>query len=237
MIDNALSAGNPIPEEFSARAKTRCKALADGTANREVAKQFPAAFQFTNEMGWIPEGWEERKIEDVIQRLPVGKKYSQKTASHSGNIPILDQGKSGIIGYHNDKAGVHASTDDPVIVFANHTCYMRLIMYNFSVIQNVLPYCGRSISIYWIYCATFGKQKFIEYKGHWPDFVIKNIAVPDEVLTSKFGKAVETSFQKINANEKEIQYLSNLRDTLLPKLISGEIRIPEAEKLTEEALA
>ena len=58
VIDNALAAGNPIPEAFSARADTRRKALADGTANRDVAKQFPATFHFTEEMGWIPEGWE-----------------------------------------------------------------------------------------------------------------------------------------------------------------------------------
>ena len=34
-----------------------------------------------------------------------------------------------------------------------------------------------------------------------------------------------------------IQVFTKLRDTLLPKLISGELRIPEAEKLTEKALA
>ncbi|MBF0202290.1 MAG: restriction endonuclease subunit S [Desulfamplus sp.] len=33
VIDNALAAGNSIPEEFAARAETRRKALADGTAN------------------------------------------------------------------------------------------------------------------------------------------------------------------------------------------------------------
>jgi type I restriction enzyme S subunit len=34
-----------------------------------------------------------------------------------------------------------------------------------------------------------------------------------------------------------IQPLTKLRDTLLPKLISGELRIPEAELATKEALA
>ncbi|SLM33033.1 hypothetical protein MTBBW1_850021 [Desulfamplus magnetovallimortis] len=42
--------------------------------------------------------------------------------------------------------------------------------------------------------------------------------------------------EKIADNESQTINLTNLRDTLLPKLISGEIRIPEAEKLTEEAL-
>jgi type I restriction enzyme S subunit len=34
---------------------------------------------------------------------------------------------------------------------------------------------------------------------------------------------------------KEVELLANARDTLLPKLISGELRIPEAEKLLEQA--
>jgi len=36
-------------------------------------------------------------------------------------------------------------------------------------------------------------------------------------------------------NREEEQTLSNLRDTLLPKLLSGELRIPDAEKLAAEA--
>lgn len=66
----------------------------------------------------------------------------KKTAEEKGTVPILDQGKSGLIGYHNDKPGMMASPDDPIIVFANHTCYMRLIMFDFSAIQNVLPFSG-----------------------------------------------------------------------------------------------
>ena len=35
--------------------------------------------------------------------------------------------------------------------------------------------------------------------------------------------------------EKEIETLAELRDTLLPKLISGELHIPDAEKFLEDA--
>ena len=62
VIDNALAAGNPIPAELADRAEVRRAALADGTANREAAKPFPAAFQQTEELGWIPEGWEVSTI-------------------------------------------------------------------------------------------------------------------------------------------------------------------------------
>ena len=58
VIDNAIAAGNPIPEELADRAEVRRAALANGTANREAAKPFPAGFQQTEEMGWIPVGWD-----------------------------------------------------------------------------------------------------------------------------------------------------------------------------------
>ena len=43
VIDNALAAGNPIPDELAARAEVRRQALANGTANREAAKAAAAA--------------------------------------------------------------------------------------------------------------------------------------------------------------------------------------------------
>jgi len=40
--------------------------------------------------------------------------------------------------------------------------------------------------------------------------------------------------ESIQSNTLETEHLATIRDTLLPKLISGEIRIPDAEKLLEE---
>ncbi len=36
---------------------------------------------------------------------------------------------------------------------------------------------------------------------------------------------IKSYFEKINQNKKQIQTLENLRDTLLPKLLSGEVRV------------
>jgi type I restriction enzyme, S subunit len=180
-----------------------------------------------SELGLIPVGWGVCKIKDIIKRLPVGKKYSQKTASEKGNVPILDQGKSGIIGYHNDKPGVMASPDDPIIVFANHTCYMRLIMHDISAIQNVLPFKGTDLDIYWVYGATYGKQEFIEYKGHWPDLVIKKVVVPGNQLDEKYGEFVEPFFKANYQNDLQSTKLAELRNIFLPKLLAGQIDLSQ----------
>ena len=197
-----------------------------------IAALFPDSFA-DSELGPIPAGWEVKKIGDVVRRISVGKKYSQKTAAESGIVPILDQGKSGIIGYHNDKPGVTASTSEPIIVFANHTCYMRLIMHDFSAIQNVLPFEGKNHDIYWLFCATTRKQEFIEYKGHWPDFLIKEIVVPERTLQSEFGRVVAAFFRQAHINDSQSRTLTALRDALLPKLVSGEIRVADAKKQVE----
>ena len=189
---------------------------------KHIADLFPD-FLVDSELGEIPEGWEVNTIGEIVKRKSVKKKYSQKTALKSGNVPILDQGKSGIIGYHNNAPGVDASPSNPIIVFANHTCYMRLIMHEFSAIQNVLPFEGKNHDIYWLYCATIGKQEFIEYKGHWPDFSIKEIIIPGRILQSEFGKVVAVLFQQIHLNDSQSHILANIRDALLPKLLSGEL--------------
>jgi type I restriction enzyme S subunit len=87
VIDNALAAGNPIPEAFAARAETRRKALAHGTANRDVAKQFPAAFQFTEEMGWIPEGWEISQLHTLIDLIGGGTPKTSVDEYWNASIP------------------------------------------------------------------------------------------------------------------------------------------------------
>lgn len=51
------------------------------------------------------------------------------------------------------------------------------------------------------------------------------ISVPDTDSLSQFSNAVKSIFEKIKSNSKEIQTLTQLRDTLLPKLMSGELTI------------
>ena len=56
-------------------------------------------------------------------------------------------------------------------------------------------------------------------------------------LNEQFTSAIEPFYEKLKALRRGNETLTKLRDTLLPKLISGELRIPEAKKLTEDALA
>ena len=201
-----------------------------------TAAQFPDSFE-ESELGEIPKGWSVLKFGEFIERLSVGKKFDQKTALVEGLVPILDQGKSGMIGFHNETPGVNASLDSPVVVFANHTCYMRLICFDFSAIQNVLPFVGKGVDTVWAFFATRDRVKFTEYKGHWPDFAIEKAVVPLKSLTDSFRGAVSPLIRRIRINELQTETLSNLRDTLLPRLISGQLRLPDAEAQIEALTA
>jgi type I restriction enzyme, S subunit len=140
-----------------------------------------------SEMGMIPEGWKVQNVLDVIERIGVGKKYDNNSALPTGKVQILDQGRSGNIGYHNDAPGVIANIDNPVVIFTNHTCYYRLMTEPFSCIQNVLPYIGKNdYPTLFIYFLTKDKITMQEYKGHWPDFEQQHFMVPPVPLAQRF---------------------------------------------------
>lgn len=176
------------------------------------------------ELGLMPEGWDVATVSDITKRVPSGKKYENKTANASGMVPILDQGKSGFIGYHDDEPGVLASEENPIIVFANHTCYQNLIMFPFSTIQNILPFYPNdenSQNIFWLHWATKDLIKFNDYKGHWPEFIGKKLLLPKKELCEKFGEIIKPMIIEKYKLEKYNNNLCQTRDLLLPKLMGG----------------
>jgi len=51
------------------------------------------------------------------------------------------------------------------------------------------------------------------------------LRLPDDQILQKFDVIIKDYFDKILSNQKQIQTLTKLRDTLLPKLMSGEVRV------------
>ena len=52
---------------------------------------------------------------------------------------------------------------------------------------------------------------------------------PSEKVLKEYDGVINGFFKKIELNQQEITHLTNLRDTLLPKLMSGEIDVNEVE--------
>jgi type I restriction enzyme, S subunit len=55
--------------------------------------------------------------------------------------------------------------------------------------------------------------------------------VPTSDIAFQFGEFARNVFSKMKANDDESRTLAEARDALLPKLVSGEVRVSEAEEL------
>ena len=60
--------------------------------------------------------------------------------------------------------------------------------------------------------------------------------VPPPAVSLKFGELINPLFERIAKNELESRTLAQTRDLLLPRLMSGELRLAEAERIAEAAL-
>ncbi len=61
------------------------------------------------------------------------------------------------------------------------------------------------------------------------------VVVPSDLVLASFTRSAGSLYRQLAENEREARSLAQLRDTLLPKLISGELRVPDAERILEEA--
>lgn len=179
-----------------------------------------------SELGQIPEGWRVGTVNDFIKRETISYRCDQDDLLSKGKTPIIDQGTSGLYGYTEREPDFQASKENPVILFTNHTCNMWFVNYSFCAIQNVIPFRGNDkYDIFFVYYMTLGRVSFIEYKGHWPDFEQKEYIIPTPKIANEFAEFVKPLQYKIWNNISQIQTLSTLRDTLLPKLMRGEVRV------------
>jgi len=76
-----------------------------------------------------------------------------------------------------------------------------------------------------LFAPSLSKNAVPDYK-----FILAN-----EDLVNIYSKYAGSIFSKVNTTIEENNFLSELRDTLLPKLISGEITLPEVEEIVKEA--
>ena len=169
-----------------------------------------------SEIGKIPKKWKILKIKDIVRRIPIAKKYNTQNILNDGKIPVIDQTKNEILGYHNENDFIPASLEKPVMTFANHTCNIRLMTKNFSTIQNVIPLAPTKTSVFWLYFRSIDEQKFEEYKGHIPDFLNTKIALPnDSNILNYFEKLIQPIVKKIFRNTNEIELLNEVKKKFL----------------------
>ncbi|WP_424406930.1 restriction endonuclease subunit S [Pasteurella sp. PK-2025] len=188
----------------------------------KTAALFPSEM-VESELGDVPKGWGYCKVGDVVDRLKNPQKLKKDDISADYSVPVFEQGSNILMGY-TQVAGFEADIENPMFIFGDHTCVTHLSTTPFSSYQNVITLKGFNLSTYWVYWAVRDKQKFQEYRRHWMEFIVKDIIVPDnKLLCDKFSERVKYFHKKIDENTKENQTLSEIRDSLLPRLLSGDL--------------
>lgn len=229
VLDNALTAGNKIPEELQARAEKR-KGLSDSknllSTNPRLAAQFPDSFVFNERLGkWIPEGWEDVEVGDILERLKISNRYKKDQVKEFGKVPVYEQGADILLGYHENKPDVDASINHPAFIFGDHTCVMKLGISPFSISANVIVLKGNARNTIWTYFGLQGVQSFEEYRRHWMELIVKSIILPPVDLCDKFQELIKPYILQKFETQKQIETLTQLRNTLLPELISGRVKV------------
>ena len=192
-----------------------------------TAALFPDEME-ESELGDIPRGWSVSKVETLLSRLSAKARYTKEQVSAYGQIPVFEQGASILLGYHNGVASYPASAESPMFIFGDHTCVTRLSCQPFDISQNVIPLQGKNRATAWVYYAVKEKQKFQEYRRHWMELISKDVVIATADICLEFSKRITKLHLQIEANERQMQSLRELRDTLLPKLLSGELSVTEA---------
>jgi type I restriction enzyme S subunit len=71
----------------------------------------------------------------------------------------------------------------------------------------------------------------------WQDVAGFAVTLPPQAIASAFDAVAKPMFDRIHSNIESARVLVAVRDTLLPRLISGKLRLPEAQEQVEEAVA
>lgn len=221
----------------------------------ETAALFPAAF---NDDG-LPEGWGESTIGEEVSVVGGGTPSTKNPdfwegGQHHWTTPkdlsplvspvllgtgrkITDAGLSKISSGLLPVGTVLLSSRAPV-------GYLAIAEVATAVNQGFIAMkCDNRLSNLYVLFWTYQNMNVIKQNASGTTFqeISKknfkplSVNVPSDEVITEFDKTVRPLYEKVVANVEQNQTLAELRDTLLPKLMSGQIRLRDAEKLVEDA--
>jgi type I restriction enzyme S subunit len=223
----------------------------------EISDLFPDSFE-DSELGEIPSGWSVGEINQILnlQKDSLDPATAPDEAFDHYSIPAFDAGK-----YPAKELGssiksqkflvgdgdllvskLNPSTPRVWIPFASSgrraICSTEfLVCRTSSVFGRAYAYClASSDAIVEALTGLAGGTSNSHQRIRPGDFLALPCCIGTEIVRSAFLDVVEPLLGKSLVLRTESRSLSTTRDALLPKLISGEIRIPDAEKMLEEML-
>jgi len=226
---------DPVRAKMAGESKESiCKRL---KLTPEILDLFPDRL-VDSELGEIPEGWQNPYFSELVMAKQ-GKYLDsemKKSPDRDSSVPVW--GGNDIIGYTTEPL-----YKNPVVLITCRGSNCGLIKYTKSEswVSNNSFACRPNVgSTYFLLtyllkenfedCITGSAQPQITYS----ELKKKKMKYPVQNLICEiFSDKVDDLYLEAIGLETQITYLTEIRDTILPKLISGEIRVPEAEHLIE----
>lgn len=245
VIDNALKAGNPIPDELAEKAQRRQAVLNRAntpTLPDDVLNLFPDSFE-DSDLGPIPKGWRATTLGHFIEihdskRIPLNKKQRSER-----NGPYPYYGAASIMDYVDDYLfdGVYVlAGEDGSVIKDDGTPVLQYVWGKFWVNNHAHVLRGKngiSSEHLLLFLRQVDIRAFVtgavQLKISQKNLKSIPFLMPSNETSARFGETVVSGFEAIRHNTDESDNLARLRDTLLPKLISGELRVPDVEKFVE----
>ncbi len=188
-----------------------------------------------SELGMIPEGWKV-SITGKEFDIEYGKNLPTKNLLKNG-YPVY--GGNGQIGFYNK----YLYSKPRLLVSCRGAASGKVGLskaYSF-VTNNSLVFNEKIDEYFYYYKYLFNNIVFENYVtgSAQPQLTIKNstnirILIPNKNIISNFNKLVEANFKKQNVLDKENKKLAEIRDALLPRLMSGEIDVSNIKIKGEE---
>jgi type I restriction enzyme S subunit len=221
----------------------------------DTAALFPSEFQ-DSPLGEIPNGWSVRTVGDVSisNRHSIGRNYTNTEIEYV-DISAVEPGKvSSTTVYALSDAPSRAKrlvNDGDVIwscVRPNRRSYALILEPSERLVVSTgfVTLTATEVPFSFLYCSVTTNE-FVEYLTMRADgaaypavrpdtFESAKLVIPSPDIAVIFNEITEPLLRKCEANRRLANTLSDLRDTLLPRLISGKLRVPEAEKMLEAVL-
>ncbi len=212
-----------------------------------------------SELGEIPEGWGVCSFSDVVEIIGGGTPKTSVSEYWGGDIPwfsVVDtpvasdvfvvQTEKSVTQAGLERSSARLVSKGTTIISARGTVG-NLAIAGCDMTFNQSCYALKGKNGSGCYVVFLSAQRMVEQlkaMAHGSVFstitrqtfdAVRTVLPPEKVL-QQFEENSASVFDRILGNVNESRTLAQLRDTLLPKLISGELRVPDAERIVGGAV-
>ena len=190
--------------------------------------------------------WEEIKLGDIIEisKKSITPSQFENTIFEHYSLPAYDDGKQPTFDRGQDIKSSKFVINNGMFLFSKLNPYIKRIWFpNIGTEHAIcstefIPYKPKRVDMLGLCYSIVNSEHFYDYvlsltngstgshqRFHPVDTLEYPLCIPSEKYIEKFESLVMPMYKEIALNRKENRRLATLRDTLLPKLMNGEIKL------------